>query len=589
MRSSSGGNVREPRKSGKSKPEKLLTEVLPILESDTTAEPLPLERAYYWERVAGARRFLTQPVGGSVRHWSWRDAMAEARRVAAYLTAQNWESGSRIVILSRNCSWWVMAELAIWMAGHVTVPIYTSMTADSAKRLLEHCQPVAFFVGPLDNPDLIECLSVSGTTCIRFPTALPCPGIEWESVVSKMVPLKGEMIRSADELATIIYTSGTTGPPKGAMHRFGAFPYFAKAVTQVVGTNTRHRLLSYLPLAHIAERALTETTAIYEGWHIFFSEGTATFITDLKRARPTVFFSVPRLYAKFQQGVLEKVPQQKLDRLLNIPFVRYFVRRKILRRLGLGAVRFAASGSAAISTGLLTWFRSIGLPLSEGYGTTETGITHSAPRGQFRAGYVGCSAPGVETKIGENHEVLVRSPMNMLGYYRDPAATQNVFTETGFIRTGDLGKLDGDGWLKIEGRVKEQFKTSKGEYILPSAIESMLSAHSALEMCIVMGSGLAAPFAVAVLSDPALKAAANPEVRPGLERSLENLLDITNNQLAPHERLKFIVVVDSKWTIERGFITPTLKLKRTVLENYYAPFILDWLARGTKLIWHSER
>ncbi len=587
MRHSSGGSVREPRNSGRSKPAKLVTEVLPILESDGPFEPLPLERACYWEKTAGARRFLTQPVGGNVRHWTWREAMAEARRVAAYLKAQNWESGSRIVILSRNCSWWVMAELAIWMAGYVTVPIYTSITAESAARLIEHCEPVAYFVGPLDNPDLIQCPELSGLTCIRFPTALPGTGVEWETLVHETAPLQSTAVRSADELATIIYTSGTTGPPRGAMHRFGAFPYFAKAVTQVVGAHARHRVLSYLPLAHIAERALTETTAIYEGWHIFFSECAATFMRDLKRARPTVFFSVPRLYAKFRQGVLEKVPQKKLERLLKIPFVRYFVRRKILKQLGLNAVKFAASGSAAISPDLLMWFREIGLPLSEGYGTTETGITHTAPKGQFRAGYVGRSAPGVEIKI-ENHEVLVRSPMNALGYYRDSEATQEIFTKQGFIRTGDLGLLDEDRWLKIDGRIKEQFKTSKGEYVLPSVIERMLSAHPAIETCIVMGSGLASPFAVAVLSDEALKAASHQDSRAALEQSLEALLDTTNGKLAPHERLRSIVLVDSKWTIAQGFITPTLKLKRAVLESYYAPFILDWAAQGTKLIWHLD-
>jgi long-chain acyl-CoA synthetase len=588
MRSSSGGNVREPRTSGRSTPTKLITEVLPVLDSPKLAEPLPLQRAYYWERAAGARRFLTQPVGDSVRHWNWREAMGEARRVGAYLKAQKWENGSRIVILSRNCSWWVMAELAVWMAGYVTVPIYTSITTEAAKRLIEHCEPVACFIGPLDNPAVVACLDSSCTTCIRFPNAAPCPGIEWESLIRETVPLEGTVVRSANDLATIIYTSGTTGSPKGAMHRFGAFPYFAKAVTQVVGENTDHRVLSYLPLAHIAERALTETTAIYQGWHIFFSESTATFMRDLKRARPTVFFSVPRLYAKFRQGVLEKVPQQKLERLLKIPLVRSFVRRKILRGLGLNAVRFAASGSAAISADLLKWFREVGLLLSEGYGTTETGITHTAPKGQFRAGCVGRNAPGVETKLGENREVLVRSPMNMLGYYQDPAGTQEVFTEQGFIRTGDLGRLDEDRWLKIDGRIKEQFKTSKGEYVLPSAIEGMLSGHPAIETCMVMGAGLAAPFAVAVLSDEALKAAATDHPPQALARSLEALLETTNGKLAAHERLKFVVLVDSKWTMGRGFITPTLKLKRAVLESYYAPFISDWIARETKLIWHSD-
>jgi long-chain acyl-CoA synthetase len=178
--------------------------------------------------------------------------------------------------------------------------------------------------------------------------------------------------------------------------------------------------------------------------------------------------------------------------------------------------------------------------------------------------------------------------MNMLGYYRDSVATQEVLTEQGFVRTGDLGQLDADRWLKIDGRIKEQFKTTKGEYVVPSAIERMLNEHPAIGMCIVMGSGLAAPFGIASLSDEGLKAKLNQGARAELARSLEGLLDNTNAKLAPHERLKFLVLVDSKWTIAEGFLTPTLKLKRTALEARYSPFISDWISQGTRLIWHVE-
>ena len=546
-------------------------------------ESLPLQRAYYWEQSRPARIFLTQPVNGKVRHWNWAQTMNEARRIARYLEAQHWKPGSKIVILSKNCSWWIMAELAIWMAGYVTVPIYTSLTAESARRLLEHCGAVACFVGALDNAELIVSGIPPGMKCIRFPNALPFAAVDWERLIAEHEPLRSNPARAANELATIIYTSGTTGPPRGAMHRFEAFPYFAKAVTQVVGNGRHHRVLSYLPLAHIAERALTETTALYEGWHVFFCENQATFMTDLKRARPTIFFSVPRLYAKFQAGVLESIPQQRLDRLLSLPVIGPLLRRRILHRLSLRTVRFAASGSAPLSLPLLLWFRKIGLPISEGYGTTEAGITHTAPGGQSRPGFVGSGAPGVETRIAENSEVLIKSPMSMIGYYGDPEATRDTFTADGFIRTGDLGVLE-EGWLKINGRIKEQFKTSKGKYVSPSAIEMMLGAHGAVETCLVMGSGLPAPIAIAVLSNEAQQLAATASGREELERSLEKLLNSTNAELAPHERLGFLVLVNSKWTIERGFITPTLKVKRPVLEHYYSPFIAEWTSLKKRII-----
>ncbi len=512
--------------------------------------------------------------------------MSEARRVAAYLESQGWPSGSRIVILSRNCAWWVMAELAIWMAGHVTVPIYTSLTVESARRLLEHCDPAACFLGPVDNADLVSAAIPPAVHCIRFPNALPGDAVEWDTIVSQSKPAPGNPLRAADDLATIIYTSGTTGTPKGVMHAFSSFPYFAKAVTQVAGANERHRILSYLPLAHIAERALVETAGIYEGWQLFFCESTATFPVDLRRARPTIFFSVPRLYAKFRSGVLEKITARKLNLLLAVPFLRRFVRKRILRELGLDNVRFAASGSAALPIELLLWFRKLGLPLSEGYGTTEAGITHTAPGGRSRPGYVGRNAPGVRTKISPAGEVLVKSPMNMLGYYRDAQGTKEAFTKDGFIRTGDLGTIAWGGWLKITGRIKEQFKTSKGKYVSPATIETMLVTHRAVETCLVMGAELDAPFAILVLSSAALNAIADREQRALLEDSLNKLLESTNAKLAPHERLKFLVLTEAKWSIEKGFLTPTLKLKRAVLEAHYARFIPEWSARSTKLVWH---
>jgi long-chain acyl-CoA synthetase len=545
---------------------------------------LPLARAYHWESLRPQEVLLTQPIHGVAHDFTWAQTMDEARRMANHLIAQNWPPGSHIVIYSKNCCWWIMAELAIWMAGHVTVPIYASLTGHAARQLFEHCEPVACFLGALDTAEPPEAAIPGNIYLIRFPNAAHSTAASWEEILRGTEPLAVNPQRQPDDIATIIYTSGTTGSPKGAMHRFSAFPHLAETVAQVSG-ETRQRALSYLPLAHIAERGLAETTALYFSWHLFFNESVATFLTDLKRARPTVFFSVPRLYAKFQQKVFEKISRERLERLQRISLMKTLAGKYIIRGMGLGETLFAASGSAALPPDLLAWFRSLGLPLTEGYGTTETGITHTAPNGESRPGYAGKEGPRVETRISDNGEILVRSPMNMVGYYKNSEATHQVFTEDGFIRTGDLGQRSADGWLKITGRIKEQFKTAKGKYVSPAALENLLAVHPAVENCLVLGSGLAAPCAIVVLTHEAWQQASSEAGRAALGKSFEQLLESVNEQVESHEHLAFVALVNNNWTIENGFITPTLKLKRGALEAFYASRLPGWMERGAHVLW----
>jgi long-chain acyl-CoA synthetase len=371
------------------------------------------------------------------------------------------------------------------------------------------------------------------------------------------------------------------------MHRFSVFVYLALAEIRVVGASPNYRLFSYLPLAHIAERGLVEASALYLGIRLFFLEKVDTFVTDLRRACPTIFFSVPRLYLKLQRRVLDKVPQPKLDRLLRIPLVNRLVRRRILGELGLSSVRLASSGGAALPLATLDWYRKLGLNLVEGYGMTETGITHTPVGGQFRPGYVGDGIPGVQTKIAETGEVLIKSPMNMMGYYKDPEGTRQAFTDDGFFKTGDVGELSADGWLKIVGRLKEQFKTTKGKYIAPGLVEKLLSTHPLVEACCVMGAGMASPFALILLSQPVRDGLSDPARKAETEQSLLALREDVNRQLEAHERLAFLVVVSEAWSIENGFLTPTMKLRRAALEARYAVHFDRWAAHNRHIVWDA--
>lgn len=551
-----------------------------------TEADLPLQSVYRWEHLRSGRIFLTQPhSGGKVRDWTWIQAMSEVRRVAAYLASRNWEAGSRVAILSKNCAWWIMADLAIWMAGHVTVPVYYSLKPVSVRRILEHSECRGCFFGPTEDAEVPTLGIPAGVHRIAFPNTTANDAVGWDDIGRAVDPLGGKPTRSAEDLATIIYTSGTTGSPKGVMHRFGALAADAITLRESVHATDEDRFISYLPLAHIVERCGLECTALLLGSRIFFVEGIETFLADLKRSNATIFLSVPRLLFKMQQGVFEKIRKERLEIALRIPVVRGILRRKLLDGLGLSSVRVAASGAAPLPLDVLHWFRQIGLPLVEGYGMTETTITHLPSLDALEPGFVGPALGGVETRITEAGELLVRSPMNMAGYYQDPEATRAAFDPDGFFHTGDVVTMSADGQVRIVGRIKDQFKTSKGKYVAPAPIESRLAEHYAVESCCLMGAGLPSPFALVLLNNDAREKARDSKARRELEESLEQQLTEVNQDLDPHERVAFLAVVDGPWTIENGMMTPTFKIRRNSIETRYLTKIDSWRNCNSRVVW----
>ena len=548
---------------------------------------LPLEQVYRWEKAKADDIYLTQPMGnGVVQEYTWNRAVGEARRMATYLKSLGLPPGSKIALLSKNCAHWIMTDMAIWMAGHVTVPLYPTLNADTVSYILEHSEAKLLFVGKLDDWEDMKPGVPEDMPCISYPLSPPNDYQTWDNIVAENAPMQDDTVRDADEMATIVYTSGSTGRPKGVVITFGAMGVAASGAAQALEMYPSDRMLSYLPLAHVFERYVVEQGSIHAGFQVFFADALDTFLEDLQRARPTIFVSVPRLWSKFQLGIFKKMPPQKLDKLLKIPLLNKVIKKKVLTGLGLEHCRFAGSGSAPLSEDIINWYRNLGLELLEGYGMSENfAYSHFSYPGRSRVGYVGEPLPGVEHRISEIGEIEVKSPAGMAGYYKNEEKTKETYTEDGFLMTGDKGEIDEMNRLKITGRIKEIFKTSKGKYVAPAPIENKIISHDAIEVVCVAGAECPQPHALINLSEEAFPKRDDPEFRKEIEEGFTKLMSDVNATVDPHEALQFMVVVKDPWTIDNDFLTPTMKIKRDVIEGVYKDKIDGWYGSKQKVIW----
>jgi long-subunit acyl-CoA synthetase (AMP-forming) len=558
------------------------------------SEPLPslLDHALAHEAAHAEFVYLTQPLGdGRVVHYTWAQVMDEARRMAAHLQGRGFEPGSRIAILSKNCAHFIIAELAIWMAGHTTVAIFPTETAETVRFVLEHSEASLLFVGKLDAWPQQAGGVPMGLPRIALPLAPENDFEGWDEVIARTPPLPGRPRRAPDDLAMLMYTSGSTGTPKGVMVSFAAITRAGEGIAQDlrgrVGQDAPNRMLSYLPLAHSFERSWVEAFTLVDGrTQVFFAESIDTFVQDLQRARPTLFISVPRLWLKFQQGVFAKMPPARLDRLLRIPLLGRLVARKIRRGLGLDEVVMAGSGSAPIPAELIAWYRRIGLALYEGYGMTEDSSYSHSSSAEFNApGYVGVPMAGVQVRLSPEGEILIKSPGQFTGYYKRPDLDADAFTEDGFFRTGDLGERRPDGLLKITGRAKELFKTAKGKYVAPAPIENHLNAHPMIELALVSGVGQPSAYAMVMLAEHLRPRTSDAALRQEVQAALTQLLEDVNRRVSDYEQLHMIVVAREPWSIENGLLTPTMKIRRHRIEAAVGADVERWYASGAKVHW----
>jgi len=557
---------------------------------------LILDRVQDHEVHRADQVYLSQPLGqGMVRDYTWRETLDEARRMAQHLQTQGLEQGARIGLITKNCAHFIMAELAIWLAGGTTVALFPTESADNIRFILEHSETRLLFLGKLDNwahqqtgvPDGLACIALPLSDALAHQPDLP----RWEDIVAKTAALPGRITRDSQDLALLAYTSGSTGEPKGVMHSFGGISDASERTMALINERTghpsHHRVLSYLPLSHVFERAKIACWSLVAGnVQVFFSESLATFVNDLKRARPNSFISVPRLWLKFQHGVFAKMPAEQLDAALADPVKGPVVAQQVLASLGLDAVVSAGCGSAPISADLIAWYRKLGLDLMEGYAMTEDFAYSHGSLPQFNhPGYVGRALPGVQSRLSPEGEILVKSPGCMVGYYKRPDLTAEAFTEDGFFRTGDCGFFEPNGMLKLTGRIKELFKTTKGKYVAPAPIESRLNNHPMVELSVVCGTGKSAVCALLQLPPEHQAKRQDPAIREQIELQLARLLEDTNAALSDHEQLRMMVVMNETWTIDNGCLTATMKIKRNAIEASVRQRLDGWYAQPGQVLW----
>ncbi|WP_026374551.1 AMP-binding protein [Aestuariibacter salexigens] len=543
---------------------------------------VPLEMLYKWEQERPNEPYLSQPVDGGMKTYTWAETADAVRRAANRLKQMDFPAGSRIAILSKNCAEWFIADLAIMMAGHVSVPIFSTAGTGTIQYVLEHSEAKLIFIGKLDDTETQVAAIPDSVKKVAFPYDGIPGDMTWQEFID-IEPMQENPVPSLDDTMTIIYTSGSTGQPKGVLHKFRSISWSAENCLNSLKVNDDDRILSYLPLAHITERVLVENASFYSACRVSFVESLDTFVRDVCNTRPTLFISVPRLWTKFQMGVLAKMPQKKLDLMLKIPILGSMVAKKIRIGLGLNDARLCASGSAPIPPATIHWFSKLGINISEGWGMTENCAlgTRSVPFRKDKVGCIGKAYDGVHVRISDEGEIQVKGPCNMHEYYLDPEKTAEVFTEDGYLRTGDKGVMDEEGYVRITGRLKEIFKTAKGKYITPAPIEAKIMENNFVEQCCVTGVNLPQPIALLVLSEDA-RALPKEEV----EASLLETLNKVNGELESHQRLDRLIVMQEEWSIENELLTPTLKVKRHVLEERFADVIAA--KYKDKVVWHQS-
>ena len=550
------------------------------------ALPPPNEMILKWAEERPNEVYLKQIINREFVEFTYAEVADQALKLVNALRNLGVNPGDKVALISKNCAEWFICDLAMMLGDYVSVPIFPTAGADTIEYCLTHSESKVLISGKLDDSKATQQVinEMGDLISIALPyNSAPMCQHQYAELIANEVPSVERPQHYDDKLMSLVYTSGTSGLPKGAMLTYGAFSWSVQQLINHIGIQPNDRLFSYLPLAHITERVYIFGSSIMGGVPTAFPESLDTFIEDVKMHRPTLFISVPRLWTLFQQRIQDKLPQKSLNILLKIPFVNSLIKKKLAVGLGLDQARVLGCGSAPVSPALLEWYHSVGLNITEAWGMTES-FAYSTINYPFRAdkiGTVGNAGPGIELKIADDSEIMVRSKGLFSGYYKNDIATQESFDSEGWLHTGDIGAIDADGYLTIQGRKKDTFKTAKGKFVSPVPIEKKLFEYSRIEMMCLIGLGLPGPILLVVPHDfPHFD-------KERYERSTLKVIERMNKELASHEQIKGVLMIKEPWNIENGVLTPTLKIKRHVLEQKYHELGHNW-PKGQLVLWEED-
>jgi long-chain acyl-CoA synthetase len=543
-----------------------------------------------WEKEFNDKTYLRQPFGDEWEEYTWGEVGNMARRLASGLKSLNLREGAHIGIYSKNCREWIISDLAIVMAGYVSVPFFPTLNGKELAYIMDYGDVDALFLGKIETWDEIKNDLPKEMPMITFPHYKGCSevsrGLNWHDFINSHEPIENPNIPKLSDLWTIIFTSGTTGNPKGVMLTYQAIDGIKVVLDDPnnplgISHDGNNDFISYLPLNHIFERVVIEWTSFRYGGSISFVESIDTFGKNLKEVQPHVFAAAPRVWTKLQLGILNKFSQKKLDTLLKIPLLSSILKKLIKKGLGFSRARIVVSGSAPMPVELIEWFRKIDVFITNGYGMTENCAICSSVDGRDfeKLHTVGQPQNGVDMKIDEETgEILMKGPFIMTGYYKNKELSDYTLRD-GWLHTGDKGFLDDDNYLHITGRVADSFKTSKGEYIEPVTLEQLFIDMNEIEEVCVVGLGIAQPICLIQLSEIGRK-----NDHENISKILLNRLEQVNKDLVNYKKISTLIVVKDQWTQENGVVGPTQKLKRGKIEEVYSKNYLEWHENENKLI-----
>jgi long-chain acyl-CoA synthetase len=546
----------------------------------------------------------------------------QVRAAARALIALGFQRGSKVAILGFNRPEWVILDHAAMMAGGAAAGIYTTCSADEVQYIIHHSEALVVLVE--DAAQLAKVKAKRGElpllktiVMMRGATATGDDVLTWDDFLARAEAISeatlDERIDAIDqaELATLIYTSGTTGPPKGVMLSHGNLAWTSRALLDVAGSRPPDVSLSYLPLSHIAEQMATIHMPATAGSTVYFAESLEKIADNIKDCRPTVFFGVPRIWEKFHAVLSAKLGEvtgvkrrlvdwsrtvcrevnARRDRGEALPMaleLKYrlaqrLVIGKLKTALGFDRADFLISGAAPIAVDVLEFFASIDLPIREIYGQSEdTGPTSYNLPGKTKLGSVGPPLPGLQVKLADDGEIMIKGPNVFLGYYKEPEATAECLVD-GWLCSGDLGALDAEGFLTITGRKKEIIITAGGKNIAPKNIEAALKESPLVAEAVVIGDRRKFLTALITLDEEAARklvpdgdlAAAEP-----IRAAIQAQVDRANEALARVEQIKKFTILSRQFGIDTGELTPTMKIKRKVVATNFASEIEAMYADG---------